>query len=572
MVFDIGIHLLLVLGKLVDMLLRFATLIGFILTLVAAPEAWANKNRPFRGAIKLSVLLCKYKDEPAPAQSREFYEDLLINAGTGGHADYWEQVSNGSITLAGSTVRGWYTLDQSVTQARAYGGGGSPNRINKHTDCVNKARSQGYTPPSDHIVVVITSPGIDTFGFKGGAFLGEGAGVGMIAHEVGHGISLNHSFSDDPDYCNATWASKGEYDNQWDMMSFGNVWAQNLGAFGRSAPGLNAYHLDRMGWLDRTKIFRFGADGSYDRTILLTALTRPEERGYMLIRVPFDSEDLNRYYTVEYRIIEGQDGGIPRDTLLIHEVVNKRFRNCTDDSLSRSGAYRSYLQRGHSGSRVPLESINRNGVRIDLVSKSPAAGKAVVRIRSTRPGYCIQGYVWREAQPADHVCVTPARRAEVNNENGLGSARRQPGGGDYGPYTCRQGFVWREAYLGDQVCVPPASRTQAAEENRIAFERRIGGAAYGPNSCAPGHTWREADRRDWVCVTPARRSAVAMENRLGPSRRQPGGGAYGPESCKSGFVWREAFPGDRVCVPPASRTRAAQENDDAHNRLANKGT
>jgi hypothetical protein len=553
------------------MLLPSLVVLGLALALVAAPDAWAGESRPFRGAVKLSVLLCKYKDEPAPAQNREFYENLLINAGTGGHADYWDDVSNGSITLAGSTVRGWYTLDQTVTQAQAYGGGGNPDRIKKHTDCVNKARSQGYTPPSDHTVVVITSPGIDTFGFNGGAFLGEDAGVGIIAHEVGHGISLAHSFSDDPDHCNATWASKGEYDNQWDMMSYSNVWAQNLGAFGRTAPGLNAYHLDRMGWLDRTKIFRFGADGNYDRTLTLAALTRPDDDGYMLIRVPFDTGDLYRYYTVEYRIVAGWDGGIPRDTLLIHEVVNNKFRSCSDGSLSQSGAYRSYLQRGHSGSRDPLESIDRNGVRINLVSKNPATGKAVVRIRSIRPDYCIQGYVWREAQPGDHVCVTPARRAEVNKENGLGASRRQPGGGAYGSDTCLQGFVWREAYSGDHVCVPPSSRTRAGEENRIAFERRIGGAAYGPNTCAPGYNWREADRRDWVCVTPARRSAVAEENRLGPSRRLPGGGAYGPESCKSGFVWREAFPGDRVCVPPASRTGAAQENDAAHNRLANKG-
>jgi hypothetical protein len=28
-------------------------------------------------------------------------------------------------------------------------------------------------------------------------------------------------------------------------------------------------------------------------------------------------------------------------------------------------------------------------------------------------GLCRQGYVWREATPGDHVCVTPAVRAEV---------------------------------------------------------------------------------------------------------------------------------------------------------------
>ena len=73
------------------------------------------------------------------------------------------------------------------------------------------------------MVIVITSPGIDTFGFGGGAFLGEDANVGIMSHEVGHGFTLSHSFSDDPAYQNATWSAMGEYDDQWDLMSYANV-------------------------------------------------------------------------------------------------------------------------------------------------------------------------------------------------------------------------------------------------------------------------------------------------------------------------------------------------------------
>ncbi|MEO7221341.1 MAG: hypothetical protein ABIY37_02630, partial [Devosia sp.] len=35
----------------------------------------------------------------------------------------------------------------------------------------------------------------------------------------------------------------------------------------------------------------------------------------------------------------------------------------------------------------------------------------------------------------------------------------------YGPDTCRTGYVWREAQPYDRVCVLPASRTRAAQEN-----------------------------------------------------------------------------------------------------------
>lgn len=82
----------------------------------------------------------------------------------------------------------------------------------------------------------------------------------------------------------------------------------------------------------------------------------------------------------------------------------------------------------------------------------------------------------------------------------------------YGPDTCRTGYVWREAQPFDHVCVRPASRTTAKQENLVAFTRIDPAGAYGPFSCVAGFVWREAFPGDAVCVTPARRSIVAREN------------------------------------------------------------
>jgi hypothetical protein len=87
---------------------------------------------------------------------------------------------------------------------------------------------------------------------------------------------------------------------------------------------------------------------------------------------------------------------------------------------------------------------------------------------------CIQGYVWREAIPGDHVCVTPEVRDQAAEDNRLADSRRSPTGGDYGPDTCLQGYVWREAVPSDHVCVTPETRDQAAEDNRLADSRRAG--------------------------------------------------------------------------------------------------
>jgi hypothetical protein len=80
---------------------------------------------------------------------------------------------------------------------------------------------------------------------------------------------------------------------------------------------------------------------------------------------------------------------------------------------------------------------------------------------------CKQGYVWREAGPNDHVCVTPERRQETAYDNSQASLRRNPSG-PYGPDTCVQGYVWREAVPDDHVCVTPATRQQAADDNSQA--------------------------------------------------------------------------------------------------------
>lgn len=87
------------------------------------------------------------------------------------------------------------------------------------------------------------------------------------------------------------------------------------------------------------------------------------------------------------------------------------------------------------------------------------------------PDACVDGYVWREAYPDDHVCVLPTVREQAAADNRLAAARRVPGGGAYGPDTCLPGFVWREARPGDHVCVTPGVREQTARDNREAVAR-----------------------------------------------------------------------------------------------------
>ena len=89
------------------------------------------------------------------------------------------------------------------------------------------------------------------------------------------------------------------------------------------------------------------------------------------------------------------------------------------------------------------------------------------------PDTCKQGFVWREAIPSDHVCVTPQVRAQTAADNQMAPARRSPFGGPYGPDTCLQGYVWRDAFANDHVCVTGQTRAEAAADNAQAAGRKV---------------------------------------------------------------------------------------------------
>jgi hypothetical protein len=108
----------------------------------------------------------------------------------------------------------------------------------------------------------------------------------------------------------------------------------------------------------------------------------------------------------------------------------------------------------------------------------PLLGGTFVYANAARAGgpsgsdTCLYGYVWRDAGPGDHVCVTPTTRRQAAADNAAHPSRVDPSGGAYGPDTCLEGYVWRDAFAGDQICVPPATRSQAAADNAAAGGRR----------------------------------------------------------------------------------------------------
>ncbi|MET7864714.1 hypothetical protein [Micromonospora taraxaci] len=516
-----------------------------VLGAVALPAAPASAS-PIRNATPWSVLLCKFSDKPAEPQPPSHFANFLTatGVGTGGVADYLADQSGGRVSLAGSVVRGWYTMPYTLAQF------GSIDRWTRTQRCVDTAAAAGYAVPAGNRIALLLNDWVDSGAAGGRVLLDPGAwNVGFAAHEMLHGYNLGHSFSNDTTYQNAPWSQPGEYDDPWDEMSAMHIYAFGTANYGTSAVGLNGPNRDELGWLPKNRIFTMAADGVGSRSLTLAPLEVPAASGPQLIRIPFDPADLFHYYTVEFRRKTGWSAGIPADTVLLHEV-----RNGTP----------TLLRTGPGGG--PAQSLNANGVQIGVNWLSGNA--ASVTVTTDVVNRCLQGYVWREARAGDLVCVTGATRSQVWADNAAAASRWV--NGPYGPHTCVAGYVWREAYAGDDVCVTGAQRTQAASDNAAAASRRNPARLVsGPNTCVSGYVWRDADQSDYVCVTGTTRSQVLADNAVAASRWVSG--PYGPHTCVAGYVWREAFIGDDVCVTGTQRTQAASDNAAGPGRVLRPG-
>ena len=81
--------------------------------------------------------------------------------------------------------------------------------------------------------------------------------------------------------------------------------------------GINAPTLQKMSWLEDDRIFTYKISPSGGlSTVKLVALNRAEDSGYLMAKVLTSDQ----VYTVEFRGTTGWDGGIGKDTVLIHEL------------------------------------------------------------------------------------------------------------------------------------------------------------------------------------------------------------------------------------------------------------
>ena len=546
-------------------------------TLVISHSSFAQQ-RPYRGSIHYAIVLCKFSDSPTPPHDLNYYQQMITNSGTKGLADYIDTVSYGAANLDGATVQGWFTEPHSLEYELNLTAKTNPNyktgRRQRLKDCLAAAAADPdhpYTPPSGYRTYVITSPKVDQVGFEDCcALAGDDVALPELAHEFGHGINLEHSFSNDSDYQNACWSQRGEYDNQWDLMSAAHIYVDPTHDWGGGPPFLDAYHLDEMGWLRQSRIFTLGLNGILTGSITVAALTHPETSGFLLVRVPFDSNDPYHYYTIEYRTVDSWDSGIPASVVLINEVkVNPNNKLYQTFLIRGAGAHKTcpvcsptpIAHQCTRGDGAPNQTVKANGVTITV--QSTGATQAIINVSTSFALPCAAGFVWRSATLSDHACVSPAARKQTADDNAAAASRRVPNS-----ENCSRGYVWRQSDPDDHVCVTEATRSQIQSETAQSYnnvdQSRV---TYGPNTCKVGFVWRNIDDQDYVCVSYATSAQVQADNAAASARR-----VNGSDACVAGYVWREAFAKDRVCVTKAIRSQTQNDNSLGSSHIAKSNT
>jgi hypothetical protein len=259
-----------------------------------------------------AVVLCKFSDQPQEPQTVRYFEDLFTTAGENGLADYFRDMSYGKVTLAGSVVKGWYTIPLDYATAGmqkrpgiALAAQAAQNDIhfpdfigimavmNAHVDSGNAGSGPlPVTGGNQVFALTNTSPG--------------GYGMTFNAHEMGHGYGLDHSWAANPDR---------EYGDTWDIMSASNVFYFNDPEFEGSGPSLNAPYRDHLGWMPESAKVTSNAPGS--QTLRIISLNSSLSSGYRMIKVPTGPD--GHVYTVELRDGTGWDQSAPAG-VLVHEV------------------------------------------------------------------------------------------------------------------------------------------------------------------------------------------------------------------------------------------------------------
>lgn len=285
------------------------------------------------GTTVWATIACKFADVATEQKPVSFFQSQYAN--TPGLLDhYWREVSYDKVNLTGSEAYGWFTLPQPRSYYVTTNNGTERANLNAlFDDCtaaanptVNFAANGGLQG-----INMMFNGNLDGYAWGGGrcAVL-DGVNkcwsttwnppwafnnLAPLAHEMGHGYGLPHANNSDGD--------TDPYDNPWDVMS--DAWnnATNATGYGTLPKHINAYHRERMGWIDAARRVTLQPTASARDVVLDRASLRGSGNAQVIVvQLPGTT---TRYYTIEARRrIGNYDGNLAGDAVIIHQVDTQR--------------------------------------------------------------------------------------------------------------------------------------------------------------------------------------------------------------------------------------------------------
>jgi hypothetical protein len=275
-----------------------------------------------------AVLLCKFSDNDTKPHPKDYYVDLFEylyeRPGAplpveGYISKYFTWMSHGELSLRGSQVFGWYTLNKARSE---YVGSGS-NPAGRH-DLIQWARQAAIASGIDlsrfwNVIVCLNVP-TDLFGGPGGVVCdSDTTQPRWLGQVMGYAYGLEPSRAD---------GSTADYQDPWDIMSVGNAYSAPHSTFGMVGPGLNGANMVALKWFYPGRLWK-PSSPSFDVVVELNPLHRYHEAGVTIAQFG--------PYFAEFRDPDAGewDTAIPRAAVLIHRFEENR----------------SYLMRATNGER-----------------------------------------------------------------------------------------------------------------------------------------------------------------------------------------------------------------------------
>ncbi|CAJ0932336.1 unnamed protein product, partial [Mesorhabditis belari] len=496
---------------------------------------------PKRGHEPWSVILCKFRDSNfEPRTTGWFKEWIGGRQNSDSIENYFYTISNGIYSIEGSNVTDWLKipfsrnniLQQSLADPKLQLTNEKPFALYDKAKevCINFAKENDFGMHRQKITV-INQEQTAIYGKSNGVLLTPNLIFSsVLAHEMVHSMNIGHSYSD-RNIQVFPYAERGEYDDKYDLMSTANA-HMRPSTYGLAGPGLNGAHLDYLGWLPMNRVVYFGRDGRQNYTLRLSSLSVPHKNtnGWLLILIPYDRDDSQNVFTVEFRTPDAHDKGIGQPGVIIHQVrkigahyysflithAQQEFNELTMDT-----EWVKFLHMSASGEsqyvHLRVERINR---------KSRFADVKVISTFS--PHTCLQGEFYKKIAPDD-----PLNKKKL-------------------AHVC---------LIGNRPVFPKHLEMQ--QRRARFFEKR---RSYGQNECIDGYEWRALDAYDYVCVPHKR----AKEIQVKLERKNVEKTAAKAEAvCSERLVKRSAFPNDNHCVPEIERAQIEQENRESLQFLRN---